>query len=210
MNPDFWLKRWQENTIGWHGRKANPLLVKYFNSLSLKKGSRVFIPLCGKTLDIAWLLSEGYQVVGAELSEIAIEQLFTELGVEPKITQLDNLHHYSAEGIDIFVGDIFNTSSEVLEEVDAIYDRAALVALPPKIRDRYSVHLRNITNNAPQLLITFEYDQAIVDGPPFSISIDEIYRQYEDVYKVAHLESIELANKLQGKAEAKESVWLLS
>jgi len=169
MNPDFWLDRWQKNSIGWHQPKANPFLVRYFQELSLSQGSRVFVPLCGKTLDIAWLLANGYKVVGAELSQSAIEQLFAELDVVPKIAQVDDLQHYSFENIDIFVGDIFNLNSDILGTVDAIYDRAALVALPEEIRSRYRTPLKQITNLAPQLLLTFDYDQSLMDGPPFSI-----------------------------------------
>jgi len=210
MNPEFWQKRWQENKIGWHNNKAHPLLVKHFQTLSLKQGSRIFVPLCGKTLDIAWLLSQGYKVAGAELSELGIQQLFTELGVKPTIVPQGNLKPYSSEGIDIFVGDIFELSAEVLGNIDAVYDRAALVALPSEIRDRYSIHLRTIVNNAPQLLITFEYDQSIVDGPPFSIGQNEVDQQYKASYAITHVESVDMAYKLKGEASAKENVWVLS
>lgn len=208
MNPEFWQKRWQENQIGWHNSKAHPLLAKHFQTLSLKKGNRIFIPLCGKTLDIRWLLSQGYKVAGAELSELAVEQLFTELGIAPNIVKQGNLKHYSAESIDIFVGDIFDLSPTVLGNIDAVYDRAALVALPTEIRDRYSMHLRNIVNKAPHLLLTFEYDQTTMDGPPFSIGHDEVNRQYLDTYKIDHLESIEVL--VRDEAKGKEHVWLLS
>src|SRR5690606_14666706 len=126
-----------------------------FKELSIAKGSRVFVPLCGKTLDIAWLLSNGYQIAGAELSELAIHQLFAALGIEPKITELGEVKHYSATDIDIFVGDIFNLIGDVLGSVDAVFDRAALVALPDDMRIRYAKHITDITGNAPQLLITY-------------------------------------------------------
>ena len=103
--------------------------------------SQVFLPLCGTTLGIAWLFSKGYRVAGAELSEFAIEPLFIELGVDPVVTTLGNTAHYSAENIDIFVGDIFELSSEIIGMVDAIYDRAALVALPEEMRKKYTKHL---------------------------------------------------------------------
>src|SRR5690349_18438288 len=128
MDAGFWHERWETNDIAFHKNEANPLLVRCFAALSLSKGSRVFVPLCGKTLDIHWLLSEGFRVAGAELSKVAIEQLFTELGVEPKVSRDGEVDHYSATNIDVFVGDIFQLSSEVLGPVDAVYDRAALVA----------------------------------------------------------------------------------
>ena len=111
--------------------------------------SRVFLPLCGKTRDIHWLLSHGYRVSGSELSKIAVEQLFSELGIEPNITAIDQISRYSSNNVDIFVGDIFSLSRGILGQIDAIYDRAALAALPEPMRDRYAAHLLHscITRN---------------------------------------------------------------
>ena len=136
MDANFWLQKWTKNQIAFHRSEANPALVKYFDSLSLVKNSRIFLPLCGKTLDIAWLLAQGYRVAGAELVEMAIEQLFAELGVEPKIAAVGEVKHYSATNIDIFVGDIFEVSGKMLGSIDAVYDRAALVALPAEFGSR--------------------------------------------------------------------------
>lgn len=107
----------EANEIGFHEGEANRLLVKYFDALCLAEGHRVFVPLCGKTLDIAWLLSNGFRVAGAELVESAIEQLFSELGIEPEISEVGGVKRYSAKNIDIFVGDIFAVSSEILGSV---------------------------------------------------------------------------------------------
>lgn len=210
MEASFWHQRWKDNEIGFHNSATHPLLRKYFDTLSLKENSRVFLPLCGKTLDIAWLLGNGYRVVGAELSELAIRQLFEELGVEPEVTEIDKALLYSAEGIDIFVGDIFDLAAETLGHVDAVYDRAALVALPGEMRNRYSEHLMRITRTAPQLLITFEYDQSLLDGPPFSIDSDEVTRHYGRNYHVSLLESTAVPGGLKGKVAAGESIWLLN
>lgn len=209
MQPDFWHKKWQECDIGFHNSDANPLLVKHFPALGLATGSRVFLPLCGKTLDIHWLLAQGFQVVGAELSAIAIEQLFDELGVIPEITQLEKLQHYRAPNIDIFVGDIFNVSARLLGQVDGIYDRAALVALPVDMRTLYTSHLKAITHNAKQLMICFVYDQSQLAGPPFSISDEEVKAHYSSDYTLALIESTEVAGKLKGQCPAYEQIWLL-
>jgi len=209
MDANFWHSKWERNDIGFHTSEANPLLVKYFNELSLKQGSRVFLPLCGKTLDIHWLLSKGYRVAGAELSQLAIQQLFAELGVEPTISRVGDLDHYAAENIDIYVGDIFQLTRGVLGPVDAIYDRAALVALPEEMRHQYSAHLAEITDKAPQLLICFEYDQRLYEGPPFSVESAEVHRHYGQLYNVTHLASTDVPGGLKGKCAAKESVWLL-
>jgi len=207
MDASFWHDRWGSNDIAFHKNEANPLLVKYFGALSLPKGNRVFVPLCGKTLDIPWLLAKGYRVAGAELSKIAVEQLFNHLGVQPTVARAGELDHYSATNIDIFVGDIFHLSSKVLGSVDAVYDRAALVALPEELRKRYTAHLTAITDKAPQLLICYEYDQSLMEGPPFSVSNEEVIRHYRDSYELTLLASIEVPGGLKGKCAAKENVW---
>jgi thiopurine S-methyltransferase len=208
MDTRFWHQKWEKNEIAFHESAVNPLLVKHFDGLSLVKGSRVFLPLCGKTLDIPWLLSNGYRVAGAELSKIAVEQLFAGLGMEPKISSIGKVDHYNAKNIDVFVGDIFDFSKETLGPVDAIYDRAALVALPEKMRHRYTAHLTEMTDKAPQLLICYEYDQNLMEGPPFSISIEEVNLHYSDRYDLILLASANVPSGLKGIC-AKEHVWLL-
>jgi len=209
MESGFWHQRWEQNEIAFHKSEPNPLLVKYFTELSLAMGNRVFIPLCGKTLDISWLLSNGYCVAGAELSKIAIEQLFEELGLAPKISDAGEVDQYSAKDIDIFVGDMFLLSGSVLGPVDAVYDRAALVALPEELRKRYTLHLTEITHKAPQLLICYEYDQSLLEGPPFSVSNEEVCKHYSDSYDINLIASIDVSGGLKGQCAAKEKVWLL-
>ena len=209
MDTSFWLQKWKTNDLGFHKSEANPVLVKYFQELSLVKGSRVFLPLCGKTLDIHWLLANGYRVAGAELIEMAIEQLFIELGVEPKISGADDVKHYSAKNIDIFVGDIFDLSGKMLGPVEAVYDRAALVALPEEVRNRYTAHLMEITDKAPQLLVSYEYDQNLMAGPPFSVSNEEVNQHYGDNYDLTLIVSQDVPGGLKGKSTAKQNVWLL-
>lgn len=209
MEPDFWHQKWESNVIGFHKNEANPFLVSHFAALVLAEASRVFVPLCGKTLDIGWLLSRGYRVVGIELSEIAVKQLFEELALTPTISQSQSLILYRADNIDIFVGDIFRLNKEQLGAVDAVYDRAAYVALPFDMRQRYSQHLIDITNRALQLLITFEYDQSLQNGPPFAISNQEVNQHYQDAYDIHLLASEELEGGLKGQCAATENVWLL-
>ncbi|BCA53780.1 Thiopurine S-methyltransferase [Nitrospira sp. KM1] len=209
MDPSFWHQRWEKNEIAFHESKANPLLVKHFKELSLLKGRRIFVPLCGKTLDIAWLVSHGYHVAGAELSQVAIEQLFIELGAQPEISTVGELEQWSANNIDIFVGNIFALSRKILGPADAIYDRAALVAFPEEMRKRYAAHLIEITGKAPQLMICYDYDQRLMDGPPFSISNDEVRRHYANHYDLTLISSTDVSGGLKGKCPAKENVWLL-
>jgi thiopurine S-methyltransferase len=210
VDKGFWQQKWANNEIAFHKGEANPLLVEHFDALALPKGSRLFLPLCGKTLDIHWLLGRGYRVAGAELSALAIEQLFAELGVKPTITKVGELERHSAESIDIFVGDIFALSREMLGKVDAIYDRAALVALPPPMRERYAAHLVEITDHSRQLLIAYVYDQRLVDGPPFAVPDEEVRRHYEGNYDLKRLAAVEVSGGLKGKYPATEHVWSLT
>jgi thiopurine S-methyltransferase len=209
MDASFWHAKWERGEIGFHNSEANPALIRCYDHLGLEQGQRVFLPLCGKTLDIAWLLDKGLRVVGAELSEKAIQGLFHELGVEPDIRQVGSLLLYQAEALDIFVGDIFDLSADVLGAVDAIYDRAALVALPPALRQQYTVHLRTITATARQLVICYEYDQAQRNGPPFSVASEEVHQHYDDYYRLSLLETQDVAGVMKNRLTAHETVWAL-
>jgi thiopurine S-methyltransferase len=209
VDADFWQQMWNDGDIGFHKSEAHPLLVEHLPRLGLGRGSRVFIPLCGKTRDIAWLLSQRYRVAGAELSEIAVQQLFEELGVAPEIEELDQLKAYRAEGVDIFVGDIFQLTQELLGPVHGLFDRGALVALPPEVRVAYAKHLMAITASAPQLLVTFLYDQSEMSGPPFSITETEVAGHYQSAYQLSLLPSDDLKGGFKNCSAVKEELWLL-
>lgn len=209
MEASFWHDRWNANEIGFHQSKPNALLEKHFEGLVPANGNRIFLPLCGKTLDIGWLLAKGYRVAGAELSEIAIQQLFGELGVVPEISTVGALTRYSAPGIDIFVGDIFDLSADLLGPVAAVYDRAALVALPAEMRQDYARHVAGITGTAPQLLLTFEYEQSEMAGPPFSIVGETVRQLYGDIYRPTLLEKADVTGGLKGRVAADEVAWRL-
>lgn len=209
MEANFWLDRWTNNEIGWHEKDFHPLLTGHLHEMALPYGCRIFVPLCGKTRDIAFLLQRGYQVAGAELSELAVQQLFAELDVQPTVTVVGKLKRYQAPSIDIFVGDLFVLTQAQLGPVQAIYDRAALVALPPAMRTPYATQLMAVTRNAPQLLITFEYDQNKMAGPPHSVPSTEVWRHYGKTYSLTLAESRPVPGGLKGQLDAQELVWLL-
>lgn len=209
MEANFWHERWANNEIGWHERDFHPFLTTHFNELALPPVSRVFVPLCGKTRDIAWLLQQGCKVVGSELSELAVQQLFAELGVQPTLTAVGASQRYSAPDLDVFVGDIFALTPTQLGHVDAIYDRAALVALPPAMRSRYAAQLLALTGKAPQLLVCFEYDQNRMAGPPHSVPAAEVWAHYGRDYTLELAGSRTVAGGLKGGTPADELVWLL-
>ncbi len=210
MEKEFWHDKWQKNEIAFHENKPNSFLEKNIDRLVNNSNRRIFVPLCGKTLDISWLLSNGYSVVGCELNQSAIDQLFSELGTIPRITRVDNFIHYSAENIDIFVGDVFELSYDLLGEVNGVYDRAALVALPIEMRRRYTKKIVEVTKAAPQLLIVFEYDQSLIDGPPFSITREEIKAHYREAYSINLIEKITAEGGIRGECPGLECGWLLT
>lgn len=209
MEASFWHNKWESNQIGFHENSTNPGLLRHFDKLELPPGSRIFVPLCGKTLDIHWLLAQGFKVVGAELSEIAIKQLFEELNILPMVEDTEDGKVYTAQGIQVFVGDIFTLDSTRVGRIDGIYDRAALVALPEAVRAKYTAHLRDLSNNAPQLLITFDYDPATMDGPPFSVTKPEVESHYAQYYTLNRVQDSELEGGLKGWCPARVNIWTL-
>lgn len=209
MNPDFWHEKWQQNDIGFHLNQANPQLLKHFNALQLQTGDSIFLPLCGKTLDIAWLLSQGLMVTGIELNEMAVQQLFAGLQLTPTIKADGKLTKYCANNINIFVGDFFALSQQQLGHVDAVYDRAALVALPKTLRLEYSQHLLATSQSAKQLLVVFNYEQNALQGPPFAIADEEVAEHYGQSHTLQKIDSSKVQGRLKGQVEAVENVWLL-
>ncbi|MEM1376466.1 MAG: thiopurine S-methyltransferase [Pseudomonadota bacterium] len=211
VEPQFWHDRWASGQIGFHQASGNPLLAKHISALGLEDGARVFLPLCGKTGDIGWLLSQGFSVVGVELSRTAIEDLFDELALEPEMTKQGRLEAFEAENLTVYVGDFFDLDREMLGPVGAIYDRAALVALPDDgMRGRYARHLADITQCAPQLTITFEYPDGMIEGPPFSISPQNLEMMHGDRYGIELLERGLSPGGLRGNGEVYEAVWHLT
>lgn len=210
MEEEFWQKRWRENQIGFHEGQPNDLLVAHFASLGLKKGSRVFVPLCGKAVDLDWLVGQGFKVVGVEFNQQAIQEVFTRLGLEPVISQQGPLGHFAADGIDLFVGDVFALTPGMLGPVDAIYDRAALVALPHESRVRYAQHMVSITQIAPQLAITFDYEQEHMTGPPFSVPAADIRSLYQEAYEIVSVATRPVEGPIAQRVEADEAAWVLT
>lgn len=207
MDYEFWHQRWQENRIGFHLPQPNPLLVNNLQFLELAKDARIFIPLSGKSLDIGYLLAQGFRIVAIELSQKAIDALIDELQLEFTQHQVGELVHYQHEGLDIFVGDIFHLNKNLLGHIDAIYDRAALVALPEKTRIQYTAHLTELAY-VPQLIISYEYDQNSYEGPPFSVPEAEIREHYQKAYQIQLLEQVDLSDSFKGQ-NSMEKAWCL-
>ena len=175
MEPKFWQERWARNQIGFHLPEVNPYLLRHWPKLAMAEGAKVLVPLCGKSLDLMWLASLGYRVLGVELSEQAVEAFFSEQGLVPRISQRGVFKVYRADLIEVWCGDFFALDAEALADCSALYDRAALIALPPLMRAQYAEHLNALLRPGCQgLLITLDYDQTQKAGPPFAVADEEV------------------------------------
>lgn len=188
MDPEFWLDRWQQSQIGFHQADTEPLLQRHWPALGVPAGSRVFVPLCGKSLDMVWLAGQGYQVIGNELSQIAIDDFFAGQELTPEKRTEPGFTISTAGPYELWCGDFFDVPMRVTENVTGIYDRAALIALPPEMRRKYAGKLTELAHGrAKSLLITLEYDQSIVPGPPHSVRGDEVQDLFAGDWQITML-----------------------
>lgn len=193
MQPDFWHARWERNQIGFHVDKVNADLEQFWPALALEEGSRVLVPLCGKSLDVSWLAAQGYEVLGVELSQIAVEQFFREQQVEPQVSQQGAFRVYEAGPVTLLCGDFFALEAQHLEACTAVYDRAALIALPPDMREAYAKQLNTLLPQACKgLLITLDYDQTQRNGPPFSVPDAEVQRLFASAWSLRELKQVDV------------------
>jgi thiopurine S-methyltransferase len=174
---DEWLARWRDGRIGFHEGRPNAFLDRYLARLAGAR--RVLVPLCGRSEDLAFLAAHGYEVVGVELSEPAVRAFFELHALVPSVAARGPFVEYRAGSITLLVGDLFDTTPALLGATDALYDRAALIALPAELRARYVAHLRALLPaDAPGLVITIEYDAASLSGPPFPVLEAELRALY--------------------------------
>ena len=175
MHEDFWQARWARDEIGFHQEQVNPYLQRHWAGLALPAGSRVLVPLCGKSRDMLWLAAQGHRVLGIELAQKAVEDFFAEQGLEPVVGERGGFRTFAAGGIELWCGDFFALRPEQVADCVALYDRAALIALPPPMRADYLASLgRLLPAGCRGLLVTLDYDQARMDGPPFAVPDAEV------------------------------------
>jgi thiopurine S-methyltransferase len=216
MKNDFWHTKWKSNEIGFNQKNPNPLMQRYFKTLDLKVGCRVLVPLCGKSIDMIWLMKQGYQVIGVELNESACKAFLKENKISAKVTKLGGFIIYSNDQITLFVGDFFQLNTQMLGGIDAVYDRAALVALPTELRKRYADHLSDLlSEQAKVLLIATSYNQCEMEGPPFSVNENEVSALFEPKFKTKQLYSKNFSEipshlRTKGLLQAKEEVYCLT
>ncbi len=188
MQPDFWHDRWRNGQIGFHQAVVDRNLREGWPALSVPHDRRVFVPLCGKSLDLLWLCEQGHSVTGVELSTVALESFCLEHGVPARRQIFDGFDVYAAAKLRLFRGDFFALTSELLGPMAAVYDRAALISWTPELRATYAKHITSLTNPGTQtLLVTMEYPQEQMKGPPFSVGADEVHRLYAGHHEIRTL-----------------------
>lgn len=216
MDKEYWHQKWQSKQIGFNQSQPNKLLQCYFSTLKLTPGCRVFVPLCGQSIDMLWLADQGYHVVGIELSRIACDAFFKDNKIPFNTTEINDFTVYKSEKITLFCGDFFKLDQETLGQIDAVYDRAALIALPFKTRTFYAKHLIELMLPATtMLLITTAYNQSEMPGPPFSVDNKEVALLYSDDFNINRLYGKPIYEipqhlKIKGLAQATEQAYLLT
>lgn len=185
MDPSFWHQRWSDGQIGFHQQRVTPLLEQYWDATGVESGARIFVPLAGKSLDMLWLAARGHRVLAVELSPLAVRQFFAENGLVP--TQWESRHgvHHVAGEIEIICGDVFALDAAALAGCAGVYDRAALIALPPDMRRRYAAQVYGqLPTDCRGLLVTLDYPQEQKSGPPFSVDAGEVRALFEPEWNV--------------------------
>jgi thiopurine S-methyltransferase len=214
MDAQFWMERWEKGDIGFHQAGGNDLLVRHWPALELAGSGAVFVPLCGKSLDMMWLAGRGHQVVGSELSQLAVADFFREQRIEAELRQQPGFEVHAAGAITIWRGDFFALPAAATRGAVAVYDRAALVAMPPDMQTDYAATLRALAGDAPILLVALDYPAGEISGPPFATPEAQVRVLFGDTHDIAVLEVRDgLANspalKTRGVSRLEEAVYVL-
>jgi thiopurine S-methyltransferase len=193
MEISYWQSRWRNDKTGWHMRQVYPYLVACWHKLNLDEGSTVLVPLCGKSLDLHWLAERGHRVIGIEISEIAIQQFINDSKRSFRNREHGPFTVYSSDRIELWQGDVFKLSSLLLPHIDAIYDKAALIAFPERMRAPYARLMQALCSAHTQMFLnTLEYEQDEMTGPPFSVNREELNKRYGDRFEIHLLQEASL------------------
>ncbi|MFZ9051150.1 MAG: thiopurine S-methyltransferase [Steroidobacteraceae bacterium] len=215
MEAEFWLSRWRDGQLGWHLPATNPHLLRHWATVAPDSTQRVLVPLCGRSVDLAWLAGRGHAVRGVELSPIAAREFFVLAGLEAEVTQRGQYTCYAGQGIEILQGDFLALQPADCPGLGAWYDRGSLVALPPELRERYVTTLaRVLPSGARGLLVATEYEAGAMQAPPFPLDAATVRAALEGHFRLELLERVDaLADNPRfmerGLTAYHESCWLL-
>ena len=189
MQTKDWLERWDQNRIGFHEAEVNAFLKQYFSLFKINPGDDIFMPLCGKAQDIAWLAQQGFGVIGIELSPIAIEAFFSEQELDFQTFESERFILRKSGNISLYQGDYFDLQAADLASCKMVYDRASLIAIDASNRSRYCRQMMSlVAADAEMLVITLDYDQAQMEGPPFAVPEVELVQHYQNAYQIDRLD----------------------
>lgn len=185
MHQEFWHQRWEQDQIGFHQQAINEYLSTHWVELGLSEGAPVFVPLCGKSLDMLWLREQGHAVLGIELSERALRDFFAENQLPCSEASVGAFTEFRSEGLRLLAGDYFALQRQDLQGICAVYDRASLIALPAAMRADYVDKMHALLPaSAHILLITMQYPDGALEGPPFSVPDQEIQALYGKGFRI--------------------------
>lgn len=209
MEPAFWHERWKLGQIGFHQQRVHPGLQDHAEAFLGTAPRRVLVPLCGKTLDLDWLARQGHEVVGVELSEVAVQQFHAEHDRTPEVAEEGPYTTYRSEGLTVLVGDVFHLVDHLGEGAfDRVWDRASMVALPPAMRSRYVDSVQRVARGGRLLLSTFRYDPAVMSGPPFTIEHEEVERAYPTARVVSADDTVPPPFAERGHQVFEQRLWM--
>lgn len=209
MEPSFWHERWSKGQTGFHQERVHPNLLEHAAIFLGGGPHRVLVPLCGKSWDLDWLARRGHQVVGVELSELAVKQLHDDHGRVPEVSQEGPFTAYRSPNLTVLVGDVFDLPTHVgVGAFDRVWDRASMVALPPPMRARYVEGIRSVGAGGKLLLNTLTYDPTVMSGPPFSVEPAEVVGSYPGVELLQRVDEVPPPFRARGHQRFEERVWL--
>lgn len=216
MEQEFWLERWEKGETGWHRDDVHPELISNIDKLALQPRSRILVPLCGASHDMAWFAKQGHEVIGVELSRRALEDFLMRNRVRHIVTEDYGLRCYMGGRFQLLCGDFFTVPGEVFDSIDAVYDRASLIALPPEMRQRYARLMADrLKPGTPTLLLTLRYDQSEMKGPPFSVTDSEVRELYAADFDISEVSTKDVLKgndglRQRGLTSLHETVYLIT
>jgi len=196
MEANFWHEMWASGEVGFHQQKINQFLASHWQEFGIEPNCEVLVPLCGKSLDMLWLREQGHSVIGVELSQKALDEFLVENQLSAKDVEHEKYCGYQLPEMMLLCGDFFHLSEQDTSKVKAVYDRAALIALPPQMRAQYVAHIRQLMPQGTRiLLVTMEYEQSLMQGPPFAVMPDEVERLYSGVQSLSTVQEMAFERK---------------
>jgi thiopurine S-methyltransferase len=215
MEAEFWHERWEKGQIAFHKHEYNNHMQAFINHLKLQPGDHILVPLCGKSLDMLWLLNQGYHVTGIEISSLAVEDFFAENNLQSQVIKSDNAQLYTSKNLKIYCADFFTVELTQTPRIDAVYDRASLIALPQEMRVTYVDRISQlIPARTRSLLVTLDYPQQEMAGPPFSVTPEEVEQLYGTRYSIERIHSEDCLKdepqfRAKGLSKLDEHIFLL-